>query len=376
MLRELLIGIAGGTLSGISPGIHVNTLGTFLAGFGVRDNLLLFSMGLTHTFLDVIPSAFLGVPDEGTALGVLPAHRLVLRGRAMEVVRIALWASFLAVLFVLPLAPFYMVLAPLYTPEVGRLLVGLIAVFLILTERGGKRLYAFFIFIISGVLGMLTFCLGLSQPFYHLFTGLFGIPVILLALWNGGSLPLSSGETEILMDRNRFIGFSFLGTVLGMVASFVPAFTASQAAIIGSFFSRDERSFLTVVFSVNTSNFLFSFLNFLSTGRQRNGIVALMSPLPESALLFYLLAAIFVSVAVLLYGESLAVLLLGLFGRVPYRFLNGAVVFFLVLLSYTFDGLLGLLVLVGAAITGLLAVLAGVRRTNCMGVLMLPIMIG
>ncbi|AEK73167.1 membrane protein, conserved [Thermococcus sp. 4557] len=376
MLRELLTGIAGGTLSGIAPGIHVNTLGAFLSGMGVRSNLLLFAMGLTHTFLDVIPSAFLGVPDEGTALGVLPAHRLVLRGRAMEVVRIALWASFLAVLLSIPLMPFYMPLARRYRPELGRLFVLLLAALVVGTERGRGKAFALLVFLLSGLLGILTFRLGLSQPFYHLFTGLFGLSVVLLALRSGAARIGGGEDGRILLGRRRFAGLSLLGTLLGMVASLVPAFTASQAALIGSLLSKDERSFLTVVFSVNTANFMFSFANFLSTGRRRNGIVALMAPVPGNDISFYLLAAVFVSMAVLLYAEPLAALILRLLGRVPYRALNSAVAGVLVALSYLFDGVTGLVVLLGGAMIGLLAAVLGVKRTNCMGVLMLPIIIG
>ncbi len=376
MLRELLIGIAGGTLSGISPGIHVNTLAALLSNLGLRDNLALFAMGLTHTFLDVIPSAFLGVPDEGSALGVLPAHRLVLKGKAMEVVRIALWASFLSVLMAAPLIPLYSKIAPLYRPLYGRAAVLILAILLVLTERGIKRLYAMLVFLLAGVLGILTFSLGLRQPFYHLFTGLFGIPVIAAALLAGGKLPEVRDEGGIEMEEGRFLAFSALGTVLGGVASLVPAFTASQAALIGSFFSRDERSFLTVVFSVNTSNFLFSTVNFLLTGRRRNGIVVLMEPQPRSAIGFYILVALFVSMVVLLYGEPLARLILSILRRINYRVLNAAVLALLVVLSWLFDGLAGLLVLAGASMIGFLARELGVKRTNCMGVLMLPILLG
>jgi putative membrane protein len=172
------------------------------------------------------------------------------------------------------------------------------------------------------------------------------------------------------------VAFSALGTVLVMVASLVPTFTASQAALLGSFLSKDERSFLTVAFSVNTANFIFSFLNFLATGRRRNGIVALMSPLPGDALHVYFLAALFVALSALLYGEGLARVVLSILGRIPYRTLNAGVLLFLVLLSLFFDGPLGLLVLSGASLLGLLAVALGVKRTNCMGVLMLQVMVG
>ncbi len=349
---------------------------------GVRGNLLLFAMGLTHTFLDVIPSAFLGVPDEGTALGVLPAHRLVLRGKALEVVRIALWASFLAVLISIPpLFPLYPALARAYTPGLGRIAVLLLALLLILTERGIKKLYALLTFLLAGLLGILTFRLPLKEPYYHLFTGgLFGVPVLVTSLVEGAGRVRAGGDGEVEMEKGRFLAFSILGgTFLGMLASLIPAFTASQAALVGSFFSRDERSFLTVVFSVNTANFLFSFANFAETGRVRNGIVALMSPPVDGRFLsHYLLAAVFVSLLVLSYGEGLAVVILRALTHLPYRTLNGLVLVILVLLSIYFDGLLGLLVLTGGgAMIGLLAVaLGGIKRTNCMGVLMLQIIIG
>jgi len=376
LLRELLIGIAGGTLSGISPGIHVNTLAALLSGLGLRDNLMLFAMGLTHTFLDVIPSAFLGVPDEGSALGVLPAHRLVLKGKAMEVVRIALWASFLSVLMVVPLIPLYSRIAPLYRPLYGRAAVLILAFLLVMTERGIKKIYALVVFILAGILGILTFRLGLKQPFYHLFTGLFGIPVIAAALLAGGKLPAVEDDGGVGMKKKRLLAFSAVGTALGGVASLVPAFTASQAALLGSFFSRDERSFLTVVFSVNTANFLFSTFNFLLTGRRRNGIVVLMEPQSRGAIGFYILAALLISLVILLYGEPLALLILSVLRRVNYRVLNASVLAFLVVLSAVFDGFLGLLVLTGASMIGILARELGVKRTNCMGVLMLPILTG
>ncbi|WP_297534504.1 tripartite tricarboxylate transporter permease [Thermococcus sp.] len=370
MLREALLGLMLGTFTGITPGIHVNTLASLLRGFGLSA-VVLFAMGLTHTFLDVVPSTFLGVPDEGTALGVLPAHRLVLSGRGLEVVRIALIASFLAVLFFLPLVPLYLLLAPLYRPAFGKLVVLLLTLLLVFTERGVKKVYALFIILLSGILGLFILSLPLNEPFYALFTGLFGVPVIVSSLL-AGTKRIEPGSPELEIAPKRFVIFSFMGTLFGMLASLLPAFTASQAALLGSFISRDERSFLTIVYSVNTANFLFALLNFLETGRERNGVVTLMEPLSVKALPAFLLVALFVGFAVLLYGEHLARLLAKALLRLPYRFINLTVLTFLILLALLFDGISGLLALTASSIVGYLAVILGVKRTNCMGSLMLP----
>jgi len=373
LLREVLLGLLFGTFTGVTPGIHVNTLASMLRGLG-PSSVTLFAMGLTHTFLDALPSTFLGVPDEGTALSILPAHRLVLRGKGLEVVRIALISSFLAVLFFIPLVPLYLRLAPHYRPEIGKIAVLFLILLLVLTERGFNKLGALFIIILSGLLGLFILSMPLDEPFYALFTGLFGVPVIVSAFLSDVS-HLEPGDPELEIGPYRLALFSFLGTLFGMISSLLPAFTASQTALLGSFVSKDERSFLAVVYSVNTANFLFAFINFLETGRTRNGIVTLMEPLGLNALPYFLLVALFVGLAVIIYGETLARTFAGFLSMVPYRLVNLAVLSLLIFLALIFDGLPGLLALTASSIVGYLAVLLGVKRTNCMGALMIPLLL-
>ncbi|BAD85976.1 hypothetical membrane protein, conserved, DUF112 family [Thermococcus kodakarensis KOD1] len=374
MLRDLLLGVLFGTFTGLTPGIHVNTLAVLLNG-ALLPSLTLFAMGLTHTYLDAFPSTFLGIPDEGTALSILPAHRLVLAGKGMEVIRIALYSSFLGTLFFTPLVPLYLAIAPMYTFTIGKAVVLLLMILLVLTEKGTKKLWAASIVILSGLVGLMILRISLNEPLYHLLTGLFGVPVILIALFYETS-EVSPGSAELEMDTKSLVLFSFMGTLLGMIASLVPAFTSSQAALIGSFFSKDERSFLAVVYSTNTANFLFSLVNFLETGRARNGIVMRMSPMGLSTLYTFILASLFVGILVMLYGEVISKILASIVFKIPYRALNLGVLVFLIILSAYFDGASGILALAASSIVGILAVLLGVKRTNCMGALMVPVLLG
>lgn len=105
------IGAVLGSFTGIAPGIHINTLalimlvsypgiadfigitcGAFGIGVGHAPLLvccIIISASVVHSFMDFIPSVFLGAPDEETALSVLPGHRLLLSGKGLEAVSCA-----------------------------------------------------------------------------------------------------------------------------------------------------------------------------------------------------------------------------------------------------------------------------------------------
>ncbi len=118
-----LIGCGFGILTGLIPGIHVNnvahmvlvsqtviiSLATMLFGWAgpeTKDIIIIISSLIigtvvTHTFLDFIPSVFLGAPDGDTALSVLPGHRMLMEGRGFEAVKCSATGSFGAMIFAL-----------------------------------------------------------------------------------------------------------------------------------------------------------------------------------------------------------------------------------------------------------------------------------
>ena len=114
------LGVLTGVLTGILPGLHVNNIaliflslsGTivsafgFLLDYGISTDFILvlicvyiISVSISHTFHDIIPSTFLGAPDEDKALSVLPAHSLLLEGKGYEAVALSAIGSYGAILF-------------------------------------------------------------------------------------------------------------------------------------------------------------------------------------------------------------------------------------------------------------------------------------
>ncbi len=158
-----MVGTALGVITGLTPGIHVNlvatsfvalhaqltTLVTFLVGWAeptYADILLLIccviiANAVSHTFLDYIPSVFLGAPDADTALSVLPGHRMLLKGRGYEAVLLSAFGSLVALFFFLCLMfpARYLMGSPLHVYEklswsIPLILVTVVAL-LIVSER-------------------------------------------------------------------------------------------------------------------------------------------------------------------------------------------------------------------------------------------------
>lgn len=125
ILLGTFIGVLLGTISGIIPGIHANTLAGVLLSlqFALLSFLsplvlagVIFAALITHTFVDSIPSTFLGIPDADTSLSVLPAHALCLEGNGEEAVRIAALGSACAMILAVPLSVLCFLALPALQP--------------------------------------------------------------------------------------------------------------------------------------------------------------------------------------------------------------------------------------------------------------------
>jgi len=95
-LATIIIGILFGTITGLTPGLHINTVNQLLLNLTQINaftlSIIIIAMSLTHTFLDSIPSIFLGVPDSDSII-LLPGHRLVKEGKGITAVNLTLIGS-------------------------------------------------------------------------------------------------------------------------------------------------------------------------------------------------------------------------------------------------------------------------------------------
>jgi len=157
-----LLGCLAGIITGLVPGIHVNNVAYMvLASQSIIISMAVWAFGwalpssyelmiivcslvignvITHTFLDFIPSVFLGAPEGDTALSLLPGHRMMLAGRGYEAVKCSVIGSFGAVLGALALlVPMRLLIgSPVHAYDAlatwMHLLLLCVSIFLIMTE--------------------------------------------------------------------------------------------------------------------------------------------------------------------------------------------------------------------------------------------------
>src|SRR3989339_1225048 len=101
LIASIALGICLGTITGLIPGLHINLMAVLLVAISGKITgisldyiaAIIISMAITHTFLDAIPSIFLGVPDPDKVACVLPTHRMVFEGEAHQAVMLTVFGS-------------------------------------------------------------------------------------------------------------------------------------------------------------------------------------------------------------------------------------------------------------------------------------------
>ncbi|MCX6693881.1 MAG: tripartite tricarboxylate transporter permease [Methanomicrobiales archaeon] len=392
LLVGTLVGVALGTVSGLVPGVHVNTLSGLLISmqllllplFGAEGLAMAMVAALvTHAFLDTIPSTFLGVPDADTALAVLPAHALCLEGKGEEAVRISALGSALGVATSIPLAiVFFFIFPPLQPLLDWGIGIVLIAVMGYLIVTSDAPAWSMGVFFVSGLLGIFSLKFsylgwnlsGGSSILMPLLSGLFGVSVLLFAT---SSKPPSQKFSAITMDWSSIKRGTALGTLAGAIVGWLPGLSNATAnAFLASLLNltTDRRSYLLATSAANTANAFLGIAAFYAISRERNGVmaaIATISPPPMADLLAAGVVASLIAYVLTVRIAGIAPHLHHLGGRTT----NLAVVLFVTALSLILCGPFGLCILLLATLTGIVPALVNIPRITCMGAITLPVIL-
>ncbi len=395
MLLEILVALALGVLSGIItglvPGVHVNLVSVLLVSFSavlltytspIVLAVFIISLAITHTFLDAIPSIYLGAPNEAQALNVLPGHRLLMKGLGHNAIIYTVIGAFGSLLLSLILFPFFILtmdkISPFISQIIGYLLIAIMA-YMIFKEK--KWLQSLVVFTLSGALGLLVFSIpNLKQPLFPLLSGLFGLSILIESLRQKSVIPKQISKPLALSKKNLVKSVS-AASGMGFIAAFLPGFGSGQAAIIATNVVGDigDEGFLTMVGGLNTASMAISIAAAYVLQKARNGAIVAVNELMGSVGFKEMI--LFMGVALVAGGIAslLTIYLSKVFAKyivkVNYTKLLSGIIIFITLLALYFDGFIGLTILLTASAIGLATSAFGVGKNHLMGCLILPVIL-
>ncbi len=389
----LILGIFSGTITGLIPGIHINLVGLLIVSLIISTTIFssinpiyfiifIVAMAITHTFVDFIPSIFLGCPDTDTELSILPGHELLKDGKGYEAVILTAYGSLAAVFILIPLSlPSIFIISKIYylTKELIPYLLIIVSIMLIFSER--KKLSAFFVFLISGILGLIVLNFPpnyLSQPLLPLLTGLFGSSMLLLSIKNKIKIPKQ--EIKKINVKKKLLKPITGSLIASPLCSFLPGLGSGQAAIIGNMISKtNKKGFLILIGATNTFVMGFSFIFLYTISKTRTGAaVALKQIIGVLSWKIFILILIIILISGIisfLITHLLAKFFSKNINKIKYEFISIITLFILLIIVFFVSGFMGVIVLVISTFTGIYSISLNVRRTNMMGCLLIPTII-
>jgi putative membrane protein len=395
MLIEIIIaialGILFGTLTGLMPGIHINLIAAILLSLTATLSkvaplslaVFIISLAITHTFLDFIPSIYLGAPDEDSFLSVLPGHEFLLEGEGHQAVLLTLYGSLIATLIIILISPFFILLLPSFYSLISfaiPFVLIFISLFMILREK--EYLLSFIIFSLAGFLGYYSLNLPIKEPLLPLLTGLFGASTIIISLKNNSKpkkQKISSFNKLNLTKKETFRAF-LASSISAPLCSFLPGIGSGHAALIGSeIIPQSKKGFLLMLGTINTIVMGLSFVTLFAIDRTRTGAAVAVKeliPLLDYEILLILLLTILVAGIISFFlGIYLSKSFANWITRIDYKKISYAVLLILLIINIIFTNYLGLLVLATATALGIFCILSNSRRTNLMGSIIIPVII-
>jgi putative membrane protein len=391
IISFLIAGICFGIFTGLIPGIHINLISLLVLSLSnlfleivdpVTLSVFIISMAITHTFLDSIPSIYLGAPDEAHALSVLPGHRMLLKGEGHNAIKLTVIGSFFSLIICIALIPLLIRLVgfiyPIIKNIIGYLLIVIMG-FMILKEK--EKLKSFFMFTIAGTLGLIVLNFpNLSDPLFPLLSGLFGFSILLVSLKDNTKIPKQI-DKKLKINKKDITKAVTGATSVGFLASFLPGFGSSQAAIIAVQFLKkmSENGFLVLIGGINTVNMTLSLVTLYSINKARNGAVIVVSKLigelTGNILLLYIAVALITGSIAVFLTLRISKIFSKIIVKVNYKVLVIGILSFITLLTFYFSGWIGLLVLATSTSIGLIASLYGIGKNHLMGCLIIPVIL-
>lgn len=404
----VIAGTLVGLTTGLLPGLHVNTVAPVLLGIALLLDapligaLLVVAAATAHTVINVVPTLAAPLPDDDTALVLLPIQRMAQNGAALHALHVSVRASWAGGLLATWLVLLVFLAFPRGLAEIPDILAlyAVVGVLVLLVYRHSRPGRALTVFALAGLAGHILLPVTLVGPLggdgsvlMPAFAGLYGAPLLVITLMEPVAAPGPVDPTEDTDRADDPHGAEpdlpgpgrmplLIGTGCGILVSLFPGLTSATAGAFGRSLRAPEEDVedVAMLSAVNTANVVGNTGMLLLYGATRSGAgLAVGRILPESLGVgtSVLAAGVVAAVATSLALAAIATLHLGpplvnRLRRIPARPMALGALALLVAIVFLTTGLLGALVAAALLPLGMAPHRWGAPRALLMGFLLGP----
>lgn len=391
ILIATILGCVMGVITGLIPGLHTNTIALILMSLLLSDSVpvgssvvlgFLVCMLLVHSFIDYIPSIFFAAPSSDTVLSALPGHKLLLKGEGYDALRSTVIGGFLSFIVALPFLPIFAWIITHLLDYISMFVAPvllLVTTWLIISEGDLKRVFwSSYVFIISGVIGIVSLNSSfIKDPLFPLFSGLFGISILLMSLKDQMIVPEQKIRSVCSVFSLGNIFLSIISIFASCLMVLFPSLGPTQSATIAQSILRksSKKKFLSVMGGINTLDALFTIVMLYMIGSARSGVLVTIQQSFEIGfgefLIMFFSAFIGVGMGVtitLFIGKRIGKII----SHVNYSLVSILILVFVSVMVWKVSGRIGLFVMSIATVIGIISQISGIKKVHGMGVLTIP----
>jgi len=411
-----LFGVLVGLGFSWMPGFHVYNVIALLAVTGgaitfiPQEAFPFFVLGalVSFAYSSVISTVYFSVADDTMIFMLFPTQRYLVAGRGHEAVLVTLLGTLAGSVILAASMPVMPLILPFLRDVLNQFItvfLSALVVFMFMSEwlkmgeREENRLRRFlkawsqiaggvFVFLASGLLGFVvlnTDILPSSVAYVRLtplFLGFFGLPWVLVNLLSG--LPVGEQDTrdEVSTDWKGLLSGVFGGALGGYIAAFFPLITGGMGALVAGHITsqRGDDTFMAsqganrFIYYVGAFLFLFLPAASLTRGSAAWLVSSIYQPKTYQEYVYSIGALLLASGVSFIGTVALSKLVARIVGR-WFKQISLAVAVLLVAIAWALTGPMGVVVMLIAAVIGASSVFLNTRRSYCLGVLILPVLV-
>lgn len=387
----ILSGLILGTITGITPGIHINLIASLIVAYSyyileildpITITLTITAMAVTHTILDIIPTTVLGIPNTDNLTMLLPAHKLTSEGKAKIAIVYGIIGSVCGILITIILSPAIIKVIPVIYEKIKDYIAFiLIAISAYIILKNKNKFLSLLFFLTSGIIGILSFNIKtIDQPLLPLLSGLFGVSALILSIKNNTKIP-EQKEVSINIENKDIAKYTLTTFTASLLTNFLPGLTSSHTALLANRITKvkDQAEYIILANAAGSSATIISFIAFYTIDKARSGAVATIQYLINSintTLLILVFSVSLISVGIATFTAlKISDKILRNINKINYTKISIFIIGLIVSLVLIITGLEGLLILVTAVSLGILAYKLEIEKINITGCLIVPVII-